>query len=40
MIGYYITCTRDAGGPEGDFVWADAQQMEEAIPLPSAFRYF
>ena len=39
MTGYYITCEREAGGPEHDFVWADPQQMEDAIPLPSAFRY-
>ena len=40
MTGYYITCARESGGPQDDFVWADAQQMEDAIPLPSAFQYF
>ena len=40
MTGYYITCAREAGGLQNDFVWADPQQMEDAIPLPSAFQYF
>ena len=40
MTGYYISCERETSGPGKDFVWADSRQMEESIPLPSAFQYF
>ena len=40
MTGYYITCSQQGKGAEGDFVWATEKQMEEEIPLPSAFQPF
>lgn len=40
MTGYYITCSQQGEGAEGDFVWATEKQMEEEIPLPSAFQPF
>ena len=36
MTGYHIQCA-EAGGP---FRWATEKEMEEEIPLPSAFQHF
>lgn len=39
MKAYYLLC-KDEGSGDGRFIWVDKQEMEEKIPLPSAFRYF
>ena len=42
MIGYYINCAAcgQPGGSFSDFRWVTRQEMEEEVPLPSAFQYF
>ena len=36
MTGYYFSCDSE----NEEFQWADEKEMEEEIPLPSAFGYF
>ncbi|MGN0718359.1 MAG: A/G-specific adenine glycosylase, partial [Anaerovoracaceae bacterium] len=38
MIGYYINCGSE--GPGETFRWVSREQLEEEIPLPSAFQPF
>ena len=45
MTGYYITCTEqgqtEAGTEEHrPFRWITEEEMEQEVPIPSAFQYF